>query len=75
MKTDIHIWSYLARFFLEWEIFQTELIEKIKTHFMICIFFNENRAIYEKIWKKNIVDPDRTQVTIKRRVRFACWLP
>jgi len=53
-------------------MFQTELIEKIKTHFMICkIFFYENRAIYEKIWE-NFVEPDRTHVTIKRRVRFAC---
>jgi hypothetical protein len=25
MKTNIHFWSYLAHFFLEWEIFQTNL--------------------------------------------------
>ena len=35
------------------------------------LFFYENRAVYEKIWK-NIVEPDRIQVTIKRDVRFAC---
>jgi hypothetical protein len=34
MKTDAHSW-YLAEFFLEWEMFQTNVIEKIKTHFMV----------------------------------------
>ena len=28
--------SYLAQFFLEWEMFQTNVVEEIKTHF----FFN-----------------------------------
>ena len=31
-QTDIHFWSYLAQFFLEWEMFQTKVVEKIKTH-------------------------------------------
>jgi hypothetical protein len=26
-------WSNFAKFFLEWEIFQTKFVEKIKTHF------------------------------------------
>ena len=30
MKTDIQFWSYLSQFFLEWEIFQTEIVQKIK---------------------------------------------
>ena len=33
MKTNIHFWSYLAQLFLEWKMFQTELLEKIKTQF------------------------------------------
>jgi len=36
-------------------------------------FFFENRAIYEIMWK-NIVQPDRPQVTI-RRMRLGCWIP
>jgi len=32
MKTSTHLWQYLAHFFLEWEIFQTKVVEKIKTH-------------------------------------------
>ena len=29
MKTHIHMWSYLAQFFLEWEIFQTNIVQNI----------------------------------------------
>ena len=31
MQTDIHFLSYLAQFFLEWEMFHTEDVEKIET--------------------------------------------
>jgi len=58
MKTNIHFLIYLAQFFLEWEIFQAKVVEKIKTHFMSNNFYFENRAFYEKICK-NIVDPYR----------------
>ena len=33
MKTDRHFW-YLAEFYLEWEMFQTNVADKIKTYFM-----------------------------------------
>ena len=36
------------------------------------LFFTENHAIYEVIWK-NMVEPDGPQMTIWR-VRFACWI-
>ena len=52
MKTDIHFWSYLAQFFLEWEMFQTKVVEKIKTHILCPILFPpENCAVYEIMWK------------------------
>jgi hypothetical protein len=35
-------------------------------------FFFENRAVYEIMWK-NIVEPDRAQVTIWH-MRIACWI-
>ena len=31
MKTNTHFSSYLAQFFLELEMFQTKVVEKIKT--------------------------------------------
>ena len=34
MKTNIHLLSYLAQFFLDWEMFRTKAVEKIKTHIL-----------------------------------------
>jgi len=39
MKTNVHFWSYLAQFFLEWENFQTKCVEQIKTHMRSSITF------------------------------------
>ena len=45
MKTCVHLQSYFAHVFLEWEMFQTKKYrENQKTHFNI--FFSENGAIY-----------------------------
>jgi hypothetical protein len=33
------LWQYVAEFLLEWEMFQTEVVEKIKIHFMFNHFF------------------------------------
>jgi len=64
MKTDIHFLSYLAQFSLEWEMFQTKFVQKIKTHILIFnILFPENRAVYEIMWK-NMIGTDRPQMAI-----------
>jgi len=34
MKTDKLLWIYLALFFLEWDMFQTKAVHKIKTHIL-----------------------------------------
>jgi len=39
MKTNIRLGSYLAQFFLEWEMFQAEVVEETKTHFTLNNFF------------------------------------
>jgi hypothetical protein len=39
MKTNIRFLSYLAHFFLEGEMFQTKVVEKIKTHILGSIIF------------------------------------
>jgi len=43
-------------------MFQTSL-EKIKTRILCSITFSENRSVYEII-SKNMVEPDRLQMTI-----------
>jgi hypothetical protein len=56
MKTNIHFWTCLTQLFLEWEMFQTKILEKIETHILCSMtFFFENRAIYEMMWK-NIIE-------------------
>ena len=52
MKINMYFLSHIAQFFLEWEIFQTKAVEKIKTHIFCSITFFENRAVYEIMWKK-----------------------
>ena len=55
-------------------MFQTKVVEKIKTHFMFNNFFSsENRAVCEIMWE-NTAQRDRTHVTIWRMC-IACWIP
>ena len=47
-------------------------VEKIETHILCSTtFLSESRAVYEKMLK-NVVERDRSQMTI-RRMRFTCW--
>jgi hypothetical protein len=62
MKTFWHFWQYLAKFFLEWEVFYTKVVEKIRTRFTFSSFFSENRTVYE-IMSKNIVETNEPQMT------------
>ena len=39
------------------------VVEKIKTRILCSITSPKNRVVYELMWK-NVVHPDRTQVTI-----------
>jgi hypothetical protein len=44
MKTNIHL--YPPRFFLELEMFQTKVVEEIKTQILCSVTFFLNRAVY-----------------------------
>ena len=46
MKNYVHLWQYLAEFFLWWQIFQTWIV-----YFMFDNFMHVNRALYEIMWK------------------------
>jgi len=50
-KTNLHFWSYFAQFFLDWDIFHTEVVEKIKTHYSCSITFCRSHSVYEIMWK------------------------
>jgi len=52
MKTETHFWSYLAQFFLEWEMFQTNVVQKIKTHILCSVtFFRKLCRLWENVEK------------------------
>jgi len=38
MKTNIHFWLHLTQFFLEWEVFQAKVTEKINTFYVQSFF-------------------------------------
>jgi len=54
-------------------MFQTKVVEKIKTHFMLNNIFLEKHSVSEIMWKST-VEPDRIQMTIWD-LRIACWTP
>jgi hypothetical protein len=74
MKTYVHLWQYLAELFLEWEMFQTKVVEKIKTHFLCSITFSRKSC---RLWD-NVEKYGRarqaTDNNIIWRMRFACWI-
>ena len=62
MKTNVPFWTYVTQVFLEGEMFQTKVVEKIKTHFLCSTTVFENRTVYEIMWK-NIVESVLFRVT------------
>jgi hypothetical protein len=73
-ETNVHCWSYLAQFFLEWEIFQTEFVNKIKTHILCSItYFRKSCRLWDNV-KKYSRAGQATDYYILRRMRFACWM-
>ena len=61
VKTHVHL-RYLAELFLEWEMFQTKVVGKIKTHILCSIMFSENLIVYETMWT-NMVELNWPQIT------------
>jgi hypothetical protein len=63
MRTHVRFCSHFAHFFSELKIFRTNLVDKNQNlYFTFGNFFFENLAVYE-ITRKNIVQPERIQMT------------
>jgi hypothetical protein len=73
MQTDIHFWSYLAQFCLEWKVFQIKLYRKSRHTIYARWAFCENPTVYVMMWE-NIVEPDRPQTTMWPK-HLTCWIP
>jgi hypothetical protein len=64
----------LAHFFLEWKMFQTKVVEKIKTYFVFNRFFF---LLFFLLWDnvgKFCTARQPTDDNRIRRMRFACWI-
>jgi len=75
-RTNVNILLYLAQLFLEWEIFQTNVVQKIKIRILCSItffFFRKSCYLWNNV-KKNIVEPDRPRTTMWR-MRIAYCIP
>ena len=48
--TNIHFWSYVAHFILEWETFQAKVLETIKTHILSSITFLIKSCLLWNMW-------------------------
>ena len=47
MKKFSHLWQYLPYFFLEWEMFQIKLVEKIEIHVLCSVTFSRKAC---RLW-------------------------
>jgi Mg2+/citrate symporter len=74
MKTNIHF-LYIAHFFLEWEMFQTKVVGKMKTHILcsVTFFFRILPLLWDSVEKYGR-DRQATDSNIIQRMRIACWM-
>ena len=74
MKTFVHSWQYLANFFLEWEMFQTKVLLKIKIHILCSITFFRKPCRLWDIVEKYGRAREATDCNIVWLLYSACWI-
>ena len=67
MNTNIHFDTYLVQFFLEQEMFQAKVVEKIKTHILFSTFFSCKSC---RLWDKKFT---LEQDTKAQKSRWGWW--
>jgi hypothetical protein len=73
LNTDLCKFMVIPRWILlRMRIVSDRIIQKVKTY-ILCqeIFCSKIRAVCLIMWKKNAVQPERSQI---RRTSFACWI-
>ena len=60
MKTNVQCLSCLTHFFLEWELFQTKVLEKIQKHILCWVTF----FLFENLSRKSSFHKNRTRITV-----------
>jgi hypothetical protein len=67
MQAFSHLWQYVGKFILEWEIFKTKVVDKIKTHMLCSItFFWKSCRWWENVEKCGGAKKAVNDVTIWR---------
>jgi hypothetical protein len=74
MSTNTDFLSYLAHFFLEWNIFQTKVDKKLETHILCPItVFRKSCRLWDNV-EKRIAERGTPQMTAWH-MRNACLIP
>jgi len=76
MKAYVHLWSHVAQYFLEWEMFYTEVVKKIEIHTCILCsitFFRKSCRLWDSV-EKYTTARQATDDNIIRRMFVACWI-
>ena len=74
MKTFSHLWQYVAKFFLEWEIHETHVVEKMKKHILCsATFFRKTCRLWDNVEKCGGAREAADDVA-KCRIRVAWWI-
>ena len=75
MKTYVHLWQFLAQFFLEWEMFQTNSVDKIEAHILCSVTFSPPELC--RLWnnvKKYVTAGEAIDDNIIWLTCFARWI-
>jgi len=73
LHEDLCTFVVISQFFLEWEMFLTNLLEKTKTHILCSITFFENCAVYEINVEKYCTARQATG-DMWQHMCIACWI-
>jgi len=71
MKTNVRLWKYPAQFFVQWEMFQTEVADKIKTRILYSITFLLIVPFWDEVEKYGTAR-HATDGNIIWHMRFVC---
>jgi hypothetical protein len=74
--SNVHIWSHLAQFYLECEMFHIKVVQNIEMHILcpVTSFLSRKSCTLWGNVEKNNVEPDGLQMMIWC-IRTACWMP
>ena len=72
METNLYLWQYLAYIFLEWEIFQTKVADKTRTHILYSIhYFRKSCRLWDnggKCWRASCSSTAKIVTRIRHNV-------